>query len=82
MPIHNWSPMPAGLFHDFHQTWSIQIKIALNSGILPKGVSALVEQHAGPLEGDVLAIERWGARRLGTSSHRARPPARAAKAND
>jgi hypothetical protein len=60
MPVHNWSPMPAGLFHDFHQTWSIQLKIALNSGILPKGVSALVEQRAGPKEGDVLAIERWG----------------------
>ncbi len=38
MPMHDWSRTPAGLFHDFHQTWSIQIKLALNAGILPKGL--------------------------------------------
>jgi hypothetical protein len=57
MPIHDWSRIPAGLFHDFHQTWSIQIKMALNAGILPKGISALVEQRSGPRESDVLALE-------------------------
>lgn len=57
MPIHNWTRVPSGLFHDFRQTWSIQIKVALNAGILPKGYSALVEQRTGPREGDVLAIE-------------------------
>lgn len=60
MPIHNWSRIPSGLFHDFHQTWSIQIKMALNAGILPKGISALVEQRTGPREPDVIAIERYG----------------------
>ena len=49
--------IPAGLFYDFHQTWSIQIKLALNGGILPKGLTALVEQRRGPRESDVLAIE-------------------------
>jgi hypothetical protein len=58
MPLHDWSRVPAGLLHDFHQTWSIQIKLALNAGILPKGLSALVEQRSGPRESDVLAIER------------------------
>jgi hypothetical protein len=57
MPLHDWSRVPAGLFHDFHQTWSIQIKLALNAGILPKGLSALVEQRSRPRESDVLAIE-------------------------
>jgi Protein of unknown function (DUF4058) len=57
MPIHDWSRVPAGLFHDFHQSWSIRIKDALNSGRLPKGVAALVEQRSGPKESDVLAIE-------------------------
>ena len=56
MPIHDWSRVPAGLYHDFHQSWSIRIKDALNSGRLPKGVAALVEQRAGPKESDVLAI--------------------------
>lgn len=57
MPIHDWSRVPAGLFHDFHQSWSIRIKDALNAGRLPKGLAALVEQRAGPRESDVLAIE-------------------------
>ena len=57
MPLHDWSRVPAGLFHDFHQTWAIQIKLGLNAGILPKGLSALVEQRSGPRESDVLAIE-------------------------
>jgi len=60
MPLHDWSRIPADLFHDFHQTWSIQIKLALNAGILPKGLSALVEQRSGPRESDVLAIESLG----------------------
>jgi len=57
MPIHDWSRVPSGLFHDFHQTWSIYIKAALNSGLLPKGLSALVEPRAGVKEGDVLTVE-------------------------
>ncbi len=58
MPIHDWSRVPSGLFHDFHQSWSVRIKDALNAGRLPKGISALVEQRAGPWEGDVLTFER------------------------
>jgi hypothetical protein len=57
MPIHDWNRVPAGLFHDFHQSWSIRVKDALNAGRLPKGLVALVEQRAGPRESDVLAIE-------------------------
>ncbi len=60
MPMHDWSRIPAGLFHDFHQTWSIQIKLALNAGILPKGLSALVEQRSDPREWAVPAIASLG----------------------
>lgn len=60
MPIHDWSRVPSGLFHHFHQTWSVQISLALNGGMLPRGLSALVEQRAGPYEGDVLTIETRG----------------------
>ncbi len=60
MPIHDWTRVPAGLFHDFHQSWSIRIKDALNAGRLPKGLSALVEQRSGAKETDVLAVQRWG----------------------
>lgn len=62
MPLHDWTRVPSGLYHDFHQSWSIRIKDALNSGRLPRGISALVEQRSGPLESDVLAIESRGSR--------------------
>jgi hypothetical protein len=58
MPIHDWTRVPSGLFHDFHQSWSVRIKDALNAGRLPKGLSALVEQRSGPQEVDVLTVER------------------------
>ncbi len=58
MPVHDWTRLPAGLFHHFHQDWSIEIARALNRGRLPTGLAALVEQRAGPREADVLAIER------------------------
>jgi len=43
MPLHDWTRVPAGLFHDFHQSWSIRLKDALNAGRLPDGIVALVE---------------------------------------
>lgn len=57
MPLHDWTQVPSGLFHHFHQDWSIEIARTLNRGRLPQGVAALVEQRAGPRETDVLAIE-------------------------
>src|SRR3954453_10280309 len=57
MPIHDWSRIPAGIFHHFHQHWSAEIASKLNQGNLPKGLSALIEQRAGPKEGDVLTVE-------------------------
>lgn len=58
MPIHDWSRVDANLFHDFHQSWTVGIRNALNGGLLPKGYSALVEQHAGGVVPDVIALER------------------------
>ncbi len=57
MPIHDWSRVPAGLFHHFHQHWSIEIAATLNRGRLPKGVAALVERRCAPRESGALAIE-------------------------
>jgi hypothetical protein len=58
MPIHNWGPVDANLFHDFHQTWTIGIRNALSGGLLPKGYSALVESHVGEFVPDVHAQQR------------------------
>lgn len=58
MPIHDWSRVPAGIFHHFHQDWTIELSRALNRGVLPKGLSALVEQRVGSVEADVLTVQR------------------------
>src|SRR5262245_23338568 len=58
MPIHDWAPVDANLFHHFHQAWTLVICNALNGGLLPKGYSALVEQHAAGIVPDVIALER------------------------
>jgi len=68
MPIHDWTRVPAGLFHHFHQDWTIEIARTLNQGILPSGLSALVEQRAGHREPDVLAIESRSKRNRATGS--------------
>lgn len=69
MPVHNWKSVDANLFHDFHQTWSINIRNVLNGGILPTGFSALVEQRAAGLSPDVLALERREAREAALDSN-------------
>ena len=48
----------AGLFHDFHQTWVIEIKKTLNAGLLPSGYYALAEQVMGGGIPDVVSLER------------------------
>jgi hypothetical protein len=58
MPIHDWSRVDANLFHHFHQAWTMTITHALNGGLLPKGYSALVEQHAAGVVPDVIALQR------------------------
>jgi hypothetical protein len=50
MPIHDWTRVPPGLFHDFHQSWSIRIKEAMNAGLMPRNLCALVEQRSSPKE--------------------------------
>ena len=61
MPIHDWTKVYSGMFHDFHVGWSITIRNALNAGLLPKGMSALVEHKVGVVEPDVLAVDTWAA---------------------
>jgi hypothetical protein len=57
MPIHDWTTVPAGIFHDFHQDWTISLKHALNGGILPPEYYALVEQTSARRNPDVLTFE-------------------------
>ncbi len=57
MPVHDWTRVTSGLFHEFHQSWCVRIKDALNSNLLPPGFYALVEQRTGGPEPDVIAVE-------------------------
>jgi len=57
MPIHDWTRVTAGTWHDFHLAWIAEIRNALNNGILPADYYAQAEQIAGPLGPDVLTLQ-------------------------
>jgi hypothetical protein len=60
MPVHDWTRVDAGLFHDFHQRWIAALSNALNAGGLPPDYFALVEQRIrGPIP-DVLTLRLSG----------------------
>jgi len=56
MPVHDWTRVEAGIFHDFHNVWTGALRNTLNEGLLPEGYYALTEQHAGRTIPDVLAL--------------------------
>src|SRR3954470_200188 len=57
VPIHDWTRVRPNRFHDFHQSWTIAIRNALNAGRLPPGYFAMVEQKTGGPEPDVITLE-------------------------
>jgi hypothetical protein len=57
MPVHDWTHVHAGTFHDFHSAWIIHLKETLNGGLLPEGYYAQAEQHAGQVLTDVLTLQ-------------------------
>lgn len=57
MPIHDWTRVHAGIFHDFHHGWVEEIKRALNGGLLPEPYYALAEQQAAGYGPDVLTLQ-------------------------
>src|SRR5262245_53148047 len=75
MPAHDWTKVPAGIFHHFHLEWIASTAHALNHGLLPEDYYALAEQYAGVFGPDVLTLkspphierkERGGRRGNGT----------------
>ncbi len=57
MPIHDWTRVTDGTFHDFHVGWVTEIRTALNDGLLPPSYYAQAEQIVGPLGPDVLTLQ-------------------------
>ena len=62
MPIHDWTRVEPGIFHDFHHEWISTIRRALNDGLLPSEYYALAGQQAAGFGPDVLTLN------AGTSS--------------
>jgi hypothetical protein len=60
MPIHDWTRVPAGTFHHFHQGWLTHLSDRLNDGLLPDDCYAMAEQVAGELGPDVLTLQEKG----------------------
>src|SRR5262249_55493798 len=60
MPIHDWTRVEAGIFHDFHHGWIDQVKHVLNSGVLPRDYYAMAEPFAGGFGPDVLTLNAPG----------------------
>lgn len=56
MPVHDWTRVDAGTFHDFHSRWITHLAEALNAGILPPSHYAMSEQWAGRIVADVLTL--------------------------
>src|SRR5947208_9179378 len=61
MPVHDWTRVSDGTFHDFHYSWMLEIKRALKRGLLPKGYYVMAEQLGGDLGApDVLTLQAAG----------------------
>jgi hypothetical protein len=56
MPIHDWTRVSSGTFHDFHQGWTIEIRNTLNSGVLPDGYYAMADQRVSGPEPDIILL--------------------------
>ncbi|HYH68519.1 MAG TPA: DUF4058 family protein [Urbifossiella sp.] len=57
MPIHDWTRVSAGTYHNFHQMWTVRILDALNGGILPAGYYVMTDQVVGGPEPDVVLLD-------------------------
>jgi hypothetical protein len=57
MPMHDWTRVGAGIYHDFHTVWLTAIRHALNNGVLPPTHYAMVEQVTVGFEADILALQ-------------------------
>ena len=58
MPVHDWTRVSAGTFHDFHNSWIIHIKESLNNGLLPEDYYAQAEQRMNDIVADILTLRQ------------------------
>jgi hypothetical protein len=61
MPVHDWTRVDAGTFHDFHSGWIVHLKETLNAGVLPPAYYAMAEQRVSEARPDVVTLHEGGA---------------------
>ena len=57
MPIHDWTRVRSGTFHNFHGLWLANLTNHLNAGLLPPEFFAMMEQVVGRPNADVVALQ-------------------------
>jgi hypothetical protein len=56
MPMHDWTRVSAGTYHDFHCRWLADLTNRLNDGLLPSDHYAQVEQSMEGMTADSLIL--------------------------
>jgi hypothetical protein len=56
--MHDWTRVPAGIYHHLHGYWIGEVGRAIGPGKLPMGYSALIEQVIGRAVPDVPTVAR------------------------
>jgi hypothetical protein len=57
MPMHDWTRVQAGTYHNFHLLWIGNLTNRLNAGLLPPDFFAMAEQIIGRPETDVVTLQ-------------------------
>jgi hypothetical protein len=57
MPLHDWTQVKSGTYHNYHYRWIAAIMDRLNAGLLPAGFFAMAEQIIGRPETDVVTLQ-------------------------
>jgi hypothetical protein len=70
MPVHDWTRVGEGIFHDFHNAWVTELGNALNGGNLPPDYYALIEQHSGHFVADLLTLHTEPEDETGAAAYR------------
>lgn len=57
MPMHDWTRVKSGTYHNFHILWMANLTNRLNAGLLPPDFFAMAEQIIGQPETDVVTLQ-------------------------
>jgi hypothetical protein len=56
MPMHDWTRVKSGTYHNFHYLWIAAISNRLNAGMMPPEFFAMAEQKTSGVEPDVVTL--------------------------